>query len=504
MILKLLVILVSTIFCLVNGAGFQKDLDLNIPFPPNLDRKENIATGHLRPLGWQNKPEGAVHEETFVLTPHDFWEFYVNQSKPVVIRGLVLGSDAVDRWTDIYLNREYGHIEIRVTHRKQKNHEDKVQMSLRNFLQGYREDDWYLNVIMPDDMSSEVPLPHIMNCGPLIQSRLEKEARKGGKSKSSRQEIAENEDKPSDSPRIAHLIEPYLWISAGETSSMLHSHPDHNLHCVLDGRKDFILVPTSQFDVTSKKSKFNSKNWRQELDLHESYPHSGEWYSKINVDMVSAYKYKILQEMKWYWTSLRAGDCIYLPANHLHQARAHGRGIATSIYFTDLQIESGDKYESIKKESFNQCPAKAPLFESLDVFSSNFLWTYTHSERHLTHHKSFNSLSDARLYLLYLLKKSDKLNFEVFEKFFEEIIKEIKSDQEFESLKPNIKEIVSINAIDIWRDLLKGGEDHVNFLTAKQIFNMKEDSLKIFLQILHFSANYHNSEYNFKSRKDEL
>ena len=31
-------------------------------------------------------------------------------------------------------------------------------------------------------------------------------------------------------------------MSSGGTSSLLHSHADHNMHCVLAGRKDFILI----------------------------------------------------------------------------------------------------------------------------------------------------------------------------------------------------------------------------------------------------------------------
>ena len=31
-------------------------------------------------------------------------------------------------------------------------------------------------------------------------------------------------------------------MSSGGTSSRLHSHDDHNLHCVLFGRRDFILM----------------------------------------------------------------------------------------------------------------------------------------------------------------------------------------------------------------------------------------------------------------------
>ena len=39
-----------------------------------------------------------------------------------------------------------------------------------------------------------------------------------------------------------YLQEAELWMSSGGTSSRLHSHDDHNLHCVLFGRRDFILM----------------------------------------------------------------------------------------------------------------------------------------------------------------------------------------------------------------------------------------------------------------------
>ena len=38
------------------------------------------------------------------------------------------------------------------------------------------------------------------------------------------------------------LTEAELWMSSGGTSSLLHSHGEHNLHCVIDGRKDFIII----------------------------------------------------------------------------------------------------------------------------------------------------------------------------------------------------------------------------------------------------------------------
>ena len=33
-----------------------------------------------------------------------------------------------------------------------------------------------------------------------------------------------------------------LWISNGGTRSVVHYDADHNLHCLLSGRKDFIMI----------------------------------------------------------------------------------------------------------------------------------------------------------------------------------------------------------------------------------------------------------------------
>ena len=50
-----------------------------------------------------------------------------------------------------------------------------------------------------------------------------------------------------------------LWMSSGGTASLLHSHDDHNLHCVLFGRKDFIIIERmykDSFDYRDKVSKY--------------------------------------------------------------------------------------------------------------------------------------------------------------------------------------------------------------------------------------------------------
>lgn len=188
-------------------------------------------------------------------------------------------------------------------------------MTLKKFLQNYRVEDWYLRGIMPEEMQAEAPIAHLLNCGPYIyddvadsssssDSNEKEKERKGNKNRNKNS----NEDEKSKEkfrtklakeilsptlvesepkyamPKIAQLIEPYIWMSAGETSSLLHSHPENNLHCVIDGRKDFILIPVNQFDdVTTSTDPKKKSAWRRELDLYQTFENSDEWYKKFNL-----------------------------------------------------------------------------------------------------------------------------------------------------------------------------------------------------------------------------
>lgn len=250
-------------------------------------------------MGWQNRAEGPIKEESVTLKADKFWDDYINKSQPVVMRGLIMGSDAVEQWTDIYLNRHYGQLEIQVTQRRQtfrsSLEETTTRMPLKKFLQNYRVEDWYLRGIIPDEMLAEASIPHLINCGPFVvddstpatSAGLSGEGAEELSSEKFRSRLAkeilatrsqsENE-RDYSMPKLAQLIEPYVWMSAGDTSSLLHSHPQQNLHCVLDGRKDFILIPTDQFYArTTSTDPVKRNQWRKQLDLYETFKNSDEW-----------------------------------------------------------------------------------------------------------------------------------------------------------------------------------------------------------------------------------
>ena len=495
---KFLILQILIQFIFVESENFLKNLDINIQFPPLIERKENIPTGHLRPLGWQVRSDGPIHEESVTIRPDQFWNTYVLKQKPTALRGLVFGAEAIDKWSDSYLNREFGHLDIKVTERKQRYdriEEKKIQMKFKNFLRSYRTDDMYLETIVPFEILNEVPMPQLVNCGVFVQSTLSSEDLPKQQAKL---QLIKGEDNKSQFflPKLAQLIEPYLWMSAGDTSSLIHSHPEHNLHCVLDGRKDFILIPSGQFE------KYD--NWRSKIELYETYEHSGEWYSKVDVDKVNAFKYKLLTTMKWQWATIRAGDCVFIPANYLHQMRSHGRSISSSTYFTDLKHELEHEFlEQIKSKLFSECPTNAPLFEAASLFSEHFLWKYTHSERHLVRKSDLNE-NDSKHYLFCLISSQDScLYFERWNHFYQQIIGELKEN--VDQFNVRSRDLISLNSTDIWMDFLAHNNNDTRTqnqcLSKANIYNLKvNQSLNRFIQILKISADFHDAN----TGKEEL
>jgi hypothetical protein len=246
--------------------------------------------------------------------------------------------------------------------------------------------------------------------------------------------------------------------------------------------------------------------------MHETYLHSNEWYSKIDVDMVNTFKYSLLKNFVWYWSTLRAGDCVYIPANYLHQIRSHGRSVSSSVYFTKLfeYDKLIDQSEMTSEQLFTHCAPNAPLFEPMSLFSEQFLWSYTHGERHLTKHEI--TYEDSVHYLTYLMRNDELLYYERFEHFLNEITRELRN----ECSKDNFNNLISkrchslISAEKVWRDFFQKNnfsdgqqqEQQQRFLNSSQIEKLKQETSRLsrFTQILNYVANFHD----LKIVKNEL
>jgi len=396
------------------GSAFPKDMNLHATFPPILERHDSMPLGHLRPLGWQRRAEASVLEDSLTIAPARFYHLFAQGNRSVVIRGIVPSLDVL--WTDSYLSKRYGHLNVTVAKRKQRLVDTFEMISLKTFLEQYRHDDLYMNIIIPDEMKLETPLPSFINCGTFRD----------------------------------RLLEPILWISAGDTASLLLAHRQNTLHCVLDGRKDFII-----YDV--------SNQYPHELDLIRQS--NGDLFSRIDVDLVNTYKYKLLHNLPWYWATLREGDCLFIPAYIFYQVRAHGRTISLSI----------DMAPSDSREDFigNDCEKNPPVYVSLN--KGQFQWRYEHGVRHLS--KRTITPNDARTYLLLLLGANDQLHKDIFRDFY------IQATHELEKLDPALPTVNSI-----WKQLNADEE----YITRSQLKSLPSTILQLLADILQKSARIHD------------
>lgn len=60
-------------------------------------------SGHLQPLGSHGPPEGTIQSLDVVPKPHDFFNSYVLEGKPVIFKGAAKLSKGFHLWTDDYL-----------------------------------------------------------------------------------------------------------------------------------------------------------------------------------------------------------------------------------------------------------------------------------------------------------------------------------------------------------------------------------------------------------------
>lgn len=348
--------------------GFHKDMSMDIVFPPVIKHttSSSIPLGHLRPLGYQRKPSGKVKEILDMPDAHSFEMKYIKQNRPVVIREALKDLPVFTTWNeDKYLKDKFGNLSITTTIKKQLQRRVQSLMQFKKFLLDYMYDDWWLATTMPKEMADELPLPDCLRCG------------------SYRQRLQEAE----------------LWMSSGGTASLLHSHDDHNIHCVLFGRKDFIVI---------------DGQYKSSFDYTEKYHNAGSGFSKLDMDMINMFKNKDIANIPWSYATINQGDCILIPAGYLHQVRSYGRGISFSILFAPSRVFDSSDCKLTTEVNGQKKEEK--------LSDAAYVWVVRDSERQISAMNMEPSI--LKKYLDLLLRSDDEIHYEKFEHFFEDALEQ--------------------------------------------------------------------------------
>ncbi|XP_070548083.1 bifunctional peptidase and (3S)-lysyl hydroxylase Jmjd7-like isoform X1 [Ptychodera flava] len=381
-----------------------KDQQTDVEFPPTIKKSNTAAvpTGHLRPLGYQRKPEGKVKEYEEAPHPKKFWEDHVSKKRPLVLRQALTESPAALNWDDDYLRKNYGDVDVLIEKKRENRDTQPQRMQFSEFIDNYKVEDWYVVTVLPDEMRQDVEVPKCLLCGTFRK----------------------------------YLHECNLWMSSGGTASVLHYDADHNIHCLFDGRKDFIMI---------------EQRFQRYLSMVDKNKWSGSGFSTLDMDMINMFENPGVGKVPWTWATLRRGDCIYLPAGYLHQVRSYGRSLAATFLFTvDGQ--------------FNDTGCADESFEQTSLADVDVIWTYKKGDK--TIDMGYMNVEQLRRNFLELIE-DDLLIKDKFEAFYYTM-----QDKDTEELPP----------IDEAWTLIEYTQK--GFLTQRDVINMDRELLKDFARFI--------------------
>ncbi len=243
--------------------------------------------GHLGPFGEQGQVDPGVTEVQGCIGAKEFMREYVFRHKPVVMRGCGLEVRATSLWTPEYFLSD----ELRTwkplieTAKEMKaikvNH---TYMSMSEFFDSYQSNPYYLiNELDPESLKADVNLPPPLQCTRSVRQM-----------------------------KVA-----YLWYSSGWTESALHYDAQDNVHWMVEGSKEILLVdPIHSREV-----------------YHDFHDRVG--FSPINVRRVDLNVYPRVRDANVYKVNITRGDMLYIPYVWWHLVRSGnepgGSNVALSL-----------------------------------------------------------------------------------------------------------------------------------------------------------------------------
>ncbi|XP_070561109.1 uncharacterized protein [Ptychodera flava] len=258
--------------------------------------EDDVPTGHHQPLGGHRPPDVHIDDTDTPPDPRTFWEKYVKPGKPLIVRGAIKHSPAFHLWTREYLKENYGDLEVRLEGKIEKDYGSMIPVgdkgfgrdTIGNFIDTYQHTNKYIVSQLPEPMYKDVKALPSMQCGTLKKS----------------------------------LVEIDLWMSSGNSRSVLHKDAFNTWNCLLSGTKNWKMVE-------NKYEKLIYKAWESEREIGG--------YSTINATKVDLLNQPMVRYVRWANLTINAGDCLFLPGSYYHQVNSFGDpNIAVAMLFTRL------------------------------------------------------------------------------------------------------------------------------------------------------------------------
>jgi len=275
------------------------------------------------------KLQGHIEVREDLPSPETFFAEYVlnkggpfeGVGKPALFRGAAAAMPAFGLWTDEYLRERHGAVRMDQIEPEKKEtrllfpHDD---WTMEQFLDNYNKSAIYSTATTPEGLSDEVFLLPPINCGGFH----------GGMSQS------------------------VLWFSSGGTKSVIHSDGQHNFHCMISGRKDWLMWrPDSRIDTAAMGWVDAEKEAKKDPKFKDAY---GAYGGRIDVDDVDLKRFPGWGKIKSWTLELEQGDCAYIPPRWFHHVEATPqRAISVHVWFHAGKTFNRKSCEILKSRGYN-------------------------------------------------------------------------------------------------------------------------------------------------------
>jgi hypothetical protein len=147
------------------------------------------------------------------ISSSEFFDQYVKTKRALLLQDAIKPSPAFKLWaSDEYLQKIAApHDDFKIlieTQKKESRDQDVTEMSMRDFLDVYKQKELYMVSQVPFYLRKEIVLPLPLQC-----------------------------EQAADT-----LEETIMWFSSGGTKSVVHTDDYENILCVIDGVKELVLV----------------------------------------------------------------------------------------------------------------------------------------------------------------------------------------------------------------------------------------------------------------------
>ena len=323
-----------------------------------------------------------------------FWLEHVDCLQPALFKGMATRSPAHRRWDDAYLSQQFGDARVKVEYRRENRLSDYCGMvkrgstvecpdwqpsdlwkvgldqeqyrDLRDFLWRWNDTgstEEYVISSLPSEMRRDIAIPPTFGAFGGARHPAEGRAERGETpfyeanlwmSQSLPMPAPPRPDPhvPPAAPAPAAGLMDLLGLGSpgqgGDTdgggaplefsSSVIHYDQNHQVMCLFSGTKEWIFIdPLTEIKDVPMWSEYYRRPCKTSTENGSAFRCDDEGCcprgsddSPIDGERVDLLRFPEFAEAEWTHALVEAGDCLFVPAFHLHYVRSWGRNVAAS------------------------------------------------------------------------------------------------------------------------------------------------------------------------------